>query len=231
VFDIVEAIHKALRIESTFWFVVVIAIGSAVVGGFFAWVIDIGYKRSPEFRQARNSPAAVQLSIACDIVSLPVVYQNELWMLSPVLGGLGKMTAPPLKNAFWPEEGARGLGYKCTLKNYGPETAFNTTMPLTISSFEWVQDAHGTWGYGEKLEVREVTISTPQPLGPQGTDQFSFYIGSYSSNRGFDVRLPSEGWINSDDHKAKQEVPIRISGGSSPLSVPGQMSDVTQPAK
>jgi len=49
-YDIVEGIHKALRIESTWAFVLVIAIGAALVGGFFAWIIDTGYKNSAEYK-------------------------------------------------------------------------------------------------------------------------------------------------------------------------------------
>lgn len=49
-YDIVEGIHKALRIDSTWAFVLVIAFGSACVGGFFAWIIDTGYKNSPEYK-------------------------------------------------------------------------------------------------------------------------------------------------------------------------------------
>jgi hypothetical protein len=49
-YDIVEGIHKALKIESTWAFVLVVALGSAMVGGFFAWIIDAGYKNSAEYK-------------------------------------------------------------------------------------------------------------------------------------------------------------------------------------
>ncbi|MGA2204656.1 MAG: hypothetical protein ABSG40_22165 [Terriglobales bacterium] len=54
-YDIVEGIHKALRIESTWAFVLVIAFGAALVGGFFAWIIDTGYKNSSEYK-TEHSP-------------------------------------------------------------------------------------------------------------------------------------------------------------------------------
>ncbi|HKV47351.1 MAG TPA: hypothetical protein VJN69_04615 [Candidatus Acidoferrales bacterium] len=54
-FDIVEAIHRALRIESTWAFVLVIALGAAAVGGFLAWVADASYKNSPEYAHSRSS--------------------------------------------------------------------------------------------------------------------------------------------------------------------------------
>src|SRR5258706_9081007 len=49
-YDIVEGIHKALRIESTWAFVLVVALGAGLVGGFFAWVIDVGYRNSAEYK-------------------------------------------------------------------------------------------------------------------------------------------------------------------------------------
>jgi membrane protein YqaA with SNARE-associated domain len=45
-FDIVKAIHEALHIQSTWAFVTVIALGSAVLGGGTAWIVDHGYKNS-----------------------------------------------------------------------------------------------------------------------------------------------------------------------------------------
>ena len=57
-FEIVEAIHKALRIESTWAFVLVIAFGSFMVGGFFAWVVDEGYKNSSEYKESHQLLAA-----------------------------------------------------------------------------------------------------------------------------------------------------------------------------
>jgi hypothetical protein len=55
-FEIVEAIHKALRTESTLAFVLVIAALFAVVGGAAAWVVDAGYKNSPEYRKEHEPP-------------------------------------------------------------------------------------------------------------------------------------------------------------------------------
>ncbi len=52
-YDIVEGLHKALRIEATWAFVLVVAFGSAIVGGIFAWIIDTGYKNSAEYKAER----------------------------------------------------------------------------------------------------------------------------------------------------------------------------------
>jgi hypothetical protein len=53
-YDIVEGLHKALRIESTWQFVLAMALGAAVVAGFFAWIIDTGYRNSPEFKASHE---------------------------------------------------------------------------------------------------------------------------------------------------------------------------------
>ncbi len=49
-YDIVEGLHKALRIESTWAFVLVVALFFSIVGGLFAWIIDTGYKNSAEYK-------------------------------------------------------------------------------------------------------------------------------------------------------------------------------------
>jgi len=54
-FEFIDGVHKALRIESTWAFVLVVALGSACVGGLIAWVIDTGYRNSPEYKQAHQS--------------------------------------------------------------------------------------------------------------------------------------------------------------------------------
>src|ERR1700730_5103952 len=53
--DTIGAIHKALKIESTWAFVAVIALIGASLGGAAAWVIDVGYKNSAEYK-AEHSP-------------------------------------------------------------------------------------------------------------------------------------------------------------------------------
>src|ERR1035438_9535515 len=54
-YDIVEGLHKALRIESTWAFVLIVALGSALVGGFFAWITETGYKNSAEYKAEHPS--------------------------------------------------------------------------------------------------------------------------------------------------------------------------------
>jgi hypothetical protein len=49
-FEIVEAIHKVLKTESTAVFVLVISGLFAAGGGAVAWIVDQGYKNSAEYR-------------------------------------------------------------------------------------------------------------------------------------------------------------------------------------
>ena len=53
--DIVEGLHKALRIESTWAFVLVVA-GGWLIGGGIAWIIDAGYKNSSEYKTEHPDP-------------------------------------------------------------------------------------------------------------------------------------------------------------------------------
>jgi len=55
-FDTVEKIHGALGIESTWLFVLVIALGAAILGGGAAWIVDRTYKRSPEYKAEHPEP-------------------------------------------------------------------------------------------------------------------------------------------------------------------------------
>jgi hypothetical protein len=57
-YEIVEGIHKALRIESTWAFVLIIALGFGVVGGGIAWIIDLGYRNSAEYKADHPDPKA-----------------------------------------------------------------------------------------------------------------------------------------------------------------------------
>jgi len=51
-FEIVDGIHKAFRIESTWAFVLLIAVGFGIFGGGLAWIVDKGYRNSPEYKAA-----------------------------------------------------------------------------------------------------------------------------------------------------------------------------------
>jgi hypothetical protein len=49
-YEIVEAFHKATRIESSWAFIVIVALCTGIIGGFFAWVVDAGYRNSAEYK-------------------------------------------------------------------------------------------------------------------------------------------------------------------------------------
>jgi hypothetical protein len=58
-YDLIEHVYKALGIESTWAFVLVVALSlgliAALVGGFLGWVVDRSYKNSAEYK-AEHSP-------------------------------------------------------------------------------------------------------------------------------------------------------------------------------
>jgi hypothetical protein len=174
--------------------------------------------------------AEVQLSITCEIVTLPMGYSGHLWILN-TLGfscGLMKLSAPPKNpNGLWPEDGVYGTGYKCTVKNYGSRTAFGVSMYLDTTVLDWVQLSPTSWGDGQPKKRHTSEVFIPVPLGPQGSDQFSFYICSYDPESSLSIRVPLTGSINSDDPKNKQQVPIRLTAIENPLSIPAKL--ITRP--
>jgi hypothetical protein len=74
--DIVEGIHKALKIESTWAFVLVVALGSALVGGFLAWIIDTGYRNSPEYKAEYSPKQQTVTTTASNSASQSVTVQT-----------------------------------------------------------------------------------------------------------------------------------------------------------
>jgi hypothetical protein len=87
-FDLVAAIHKALRIESTWAFVLLIAsgtgVGAGVMGGFFAWIIDTAYKKTPDYI-IEHSPKARSLHGSNWTVA------DQLSQLIPVAALMGRL--------------------------------------------------------------------------------------------------------------------------------------------
>lgn len=65
--ETIGAIHKALRIESTWAFVLLMALGAALIAaivvGAGAWVIDAGYKNSPEYK-AEHPPKRQTVTVS-----------------------------------------------------------------------------------------------------------------------------------------------------------------------
>lgn len=67
-FEIVEAIHKAIRTESTMAFVLLISLCFACGGGVLAWIVDKGYKNSAEYLEAHSTEPLVEANVSFDKV-------------------------------------------------------------------------------------------------------------------------------------------------------------------
>lgn len=213
--------------NSTASLVVSIFVG-CLIGGLLAGLVW------NSARDAKNTEIApVQLSITCDTVSLPMPYRGDLWFLDTMMfTGIGKLSHP--QEVLWPEPDVKGIGYKCTLKNHGPQTAFGVSLSFDVTVQDWVPGPHGegSWQAGETKQTRAILASIPQPLGQLGTDQFSFYVCSYDPQSAYEVQVPSAGWINSDDPVNKRQVAIRVvSSFGNPLSVPAKMAKHPQKPK
>jgi len=77
-YDFIQSVHKALGIESTRVFVLIVALGAALVAGsvgaVFAWIVDVGYKNSPEYK-AEHPPkqqAATTTDLSAQVVAAPI---------------------------------------------------------------------------------------------------------------------------------------------------------------
>ena len=192
------------------------------------WGIRTGVEKLGVMEEHREHPEVatdVQLSITCDNVALPMAYHGDLWVLNTVIlkggGGLLKYMPPPNKpEGLWPEEGVNGFGYRCTVKNHGTQAAFSVSFPVTIRVLNIIRTG-STWTTGEAKETHTATVRVPQPLGQQGSDQFSFYVCSYDPDGPLNVTLPSTGFINSDEPKYEREVSVKVTSMSgNPFTVP-----------
>lgn len=192
------------------------------------WGIRSGVEKLGVMEEHREHPEVatdVQLSITCDNVALPMAYHGDLWILNTVMmqsgGGLLKhMTPSKNPEGLWPEEGVHGFGYRCTVKNHGTQAAFSVSFPIVISVLNIIRTGNA-WTTGEAKETHTATVWIPQPLGQQGSDQFSFYVCSYDPDGPLAVTLPSSAFINSDDPKNKREVSVKITSiAGNPFTVP-----------
>ena len=201
---------------------------SLVIFMFLGACLGVGVwyalKRAPASPPTGTVDEGVQISMLCESVGLPVSYSGDIYMLTTFgSGGIGRLSTGTKKEGFWPEEGVKGFGYKCTLKNYGAKTAFGVSFPVTVTEFEWVQLEPAMWGDGKQEKEYTFEASIPTPLGPQGSDQFSFYVCSFDTERSLKVKLPLTGFINSDDPKNKREVVVRIASPINPLPVSAKL--------
>jgi hypothetical protein len=79
--DTIGAIHKALGIESTWKFVLIIAFGAGVVGvivgGFVAWIVDVGYKNSDEYKADHSPKTPTVAATPIDLAPQSVTVQQN----------------------------------------------------------------------------------------------------------------------------------------------------------
>ena len=206
-------------------------LGTGLIGVFslatYTWV-ERNHREAP-MESPGDAAANVSLTLTCDIVSLPMSYQGEIWILDTIsFDGIGKLSHP--KGAMWPQEDVHGTGYRCTVKNYGTATAFDISIVADADVQAWVPGPQpSSWQPGKTISTHQVALPIPQPLGQNGTDSFSFYICSYNTEASISIHLPSKAWINSDDPKNRQEVPLRVvSPLGASLSVPAKLINVPQ---
>jgi hypothetical protein len=95
--EAVEKIHRALGIESTWAFVLIIAFGAALVfglvGGAIAWIVDVDYKHSPEYKADHPDPKPKTVPPA---VSNSASHSATVQSASAV-SGTPKISSPPSK--------------------------------------------------------------------------------------------------------------------------------------
>jgi len=82
VFETIEKIHRALGIESTWLFVLIIALGfgciATIAGGSVAWIVDRAYKRSPEYKADHPGPKSQTVATtASNSASQSVTVRDE----------------------------------------------------------------------------------------------------------------------------------------------------------
>jgi hypothetical protein len=214
------------KIENQAISLVVSVIGGCIVGGLLAALIWNSYRGV----QAESDAGGVQLSVTCDTVGLPMLYTGDLWILDTVMfSGLGRLSSS--HEVPWPEDGVKGLGYRCTVKNYGTSPAFGVSLSLEVTVFNWIKTGPASWGDGDPKGKHTEAIVIPRPLGPQGGDEFSFYICSYDPDSSLSVSIPAVAWVNSDDPQKRREAPLRVSSltGKNTIEVPAKMLATRHP--
>ncbi len=109
-YEIVEGLHRALRIESTWAFVLVVALFFSCAGGLFAWIIDTGYRNSPEYKADHPDPKpqAVAQSDPATRPQLPIT-SPEVDKPTPVIPPTVQQPKPTSRPIKKPVEYSRDL--------------------------------------------------------------------------------------------------------------------------
>lgn len=158
-----------------------------------------------------KNPEIGPLSLACDLVMLPVPFHGEIWSLETIfLKGLARLSANPLKpDGLWPEEASAGnFGYRCTIKNYGATTLFGVAMQINAQVMVSVKYKNGASHGGKIIKRLKPIVLVPIPLGPQ--EAFTFYVCNYDTEHFIDLDLPTSATIDSNT-SYKRTIPLKIS--------------------
>jgi len=164
--DIIGAIHKALRIESTWAFVGLIALVAAILGGAAAWVIDMGYKNSTDYKV--DHPAPKQQAATSDNSARAGVAAQQL---SPGGATTGNINQGPGSIAQ-----VGGTGNSATVNNFGDPARRLTKedRDILISqlagstskvTFGSMLSAPDSYMYASDLQsaFRAAGVSSPEP--------------------------------------------------------------------
>jgi hypothetical protein len=189
-------------------FTIIGAASGALIGSIAG---AIAHTKAPREAVTTES-GAIQLSLTCDTVNLPLPYRGDLWFLETIfLKGLAKLSANPLNpDGLWPEKDVSGTGFRCVLKNHGTTPAFGVTIPIEAAKRELIRGKDGSWRSGDVIEKYSPIVSIPQPLGQQGQDPFTFYICSYDPDKFIEITLPTFAFVNGDDISNKTKITLRV---------------------
>ncbi|HEV3220956.1 MAG TPA: hypothetical protein VGZ48_14400 [Candidatus Acidoferrales bacterium] len=192
--DLIEAIHKALGSDSTVEFIVVAFILCGALGGGAAFLVDKGYKNSEQYREAHKEPV---LAVEWHMAAAPAAYpqSGRILMLQTVPipaenggGGLAEMYGRPGQQLGW------NLGFsaiECTVTNYSKETIFNITADLHLRFLRAIKVENPPGGLrgGDQFLSRSwpIYISKIDP-GPGQT--FVFYVANFYPDQFVFVAFP-----------------------------------------
>ena len=178
--ETVKAFHDAFR-GSTWAFVLVVALGFAVVGGVIAWAVDRSYKNA-EADTLHSDALSRQLSVEWHMFNpavLPPEGRINILGLFEIPqsnggGGLGEMSGKP-GNDFAGKD-AKGMPlfvrqYKIT--NYSSKTMFNTQIALHLVFREAIWDGNQARS-GNVTVDRDWVIYIPK-IDPGTENAFVFY--------------------------------------------------------
>ncbi len=209
-FEIVEAIHKAIGTESTLVFVLVISVLFGAGGGGMAWLVDRGYKNSPEYAALHKAPTiSVEWHIFGNAPTIPTsghLSVAYLWPLptSDVGGGLAEMGGLPGSKLTL---SSSMRNFQCVLTNYSADTTFNVTISLHVKFMEVKRAKDSpTLQSGAVILERDWPITIPKiDVGP--SYEFVFYIVN-QSNLFVEVTFPNSATGQIGDDSAQQQIKI-----------------------